>query len=504
MTGSIKIAPDQVSDHEYECFKELIASRTGLVFGQQRHEALRRGVCAAANRAGSSGLDVFYRGLQQLNTDHPMWDDLISELTIGETYFFRNKSHMEALRHHIIPKLVDAHKATRRLRIWSAGCASGEEPYSLAILLHQLMPDIASWNIQILATDINRRVLESAKAASYRAWSFREIYPGIQEKYFIQENDTYKLLPQIRKLVTFAYLNLAENSFPSLTTNTNAMDLILCRNVAIYLPEAVNRAIAKRFYQSIAANGWLIMGASETNMDIYRDFRAHYLSGATVYQKISGTGKLSWPAKSKKVEQISLQEKGEQLSSPRETDSISTPQISEPVPQPVQVVSKPEQRDRNYQHALAEIQAGHSDKAQHLLLACIEEDPQFSLAYYQIARLQANAGYLTRAQDWLQQALSHDPLMIEAHYTLGLVFQEKGEIDQAVAQLKKILFLNPDFILAHFGLSVLYQQNGQAQLADRHRAQAIRIASRLPADAILFSSDGLSAGRALRMMQTYS
>jgi chemotaxis protein methyltransferase CheR len=500
MIEATRITPDQLSENKLERFKELILERTGLVFRQPRVDTLLRGICVAAERTGIANLDEYYQNLKQGKTDHPEWDNLICELTVGETYFFRNQSHIEALRQHILPELIQSHQSTRRLRIWSAGCATGEESYTLSILLHQLLPYINDWNIQILATDINRGALQHAKAANYRAWSFRSTPANFQLDYFKQDGDTFKLLPHISRLVAFAYLNLAENSYPSLTTGTNAMDLIMCRNVAIYLPESINRAIAKRFFQSITAKGWLIMGASETNMDIYREFKSHNLFGATVYQKITGTGALSLPVKLKKDKTQPINGKSEPALDPIDLHRTPPPLIESLAAQAAQEPGVDEQHNRIYQEAMAKIESGHSDIAQALLLECIQKNPESPHAYYQIARLQADAGHLARAQHWLQQTLNHDPLMAEAHYTLGLVYQEQGEFDTAIFQFNKILYLVPEFILAHFGLSILYQKTGQNKEAERHRSHAIRLVSQLPPDAVLFASDGLTAARALKMM----
>jgi chemotaxis protein methyltransferase CheR len=222
-----------LSDARYERFQKLILTRTGLLFGSKRHHALGKGVLAQAQAAANGDLDMYLSLLTDAETDSPLWDALIDALTIGETYFFRDNCQIQALRQHILPLIISEHQHDRKIRIWSAGCASGEEPYTLAMLLSELIFGIDQWNITILATDINKQVLKKGARARYRSWSFRQTDATVQSRYFRYRQGEYQLVQGIRQYVQFAYLNLNEPVYPSLATNTHAMDLILCRNVAI-------------------------------------------------------------------------------------------------------------------------------------------------------------------------------------------------------------------------------------------------------------------------------
>jgi chemotaxis protein methyltransferase CheR len=496
----------QLTDEEYVRLRNLIQERTGLLFGPRQREALARGVLAAARRADCDGLEEYNGLLKATQTDSGLWDDLIGAITVGETYFFRNPAHFDALRRHVLPELIARHGDDRRLRIWSAACATGEEPYSVAILLRQLLPDIARWNILVLGTDINKRVLEQAREGRYRPWSFRQTEPAIQERYFIHQDDLFEIRPEVQEMVTFAYLNLMEGVYPSLATNTNAMDLILCRNVAIYLPEAVMREIAGRFHRCLLPGGWLIVGASETNLSTYSRFAARHLDGATIYQKAES------PEEAERG-----RSRGRETWEPRQALPSPTPQVTLPLRRPVtpsprpsvlplpcpEPVPPPEAKAPSevYQEALGLLEQGHDEEAGRRLRACLESRPDFAPAHYQMARILANQGKLEEAQSWCEQALERDPLLVEAHYTLALICQETGALDEAVAQLKKTLYLDPDFTLAHFSLANLYQQMGRPEQAGRHRAQAIRLAAKMPPDDVVPGSDGLTAARLLTMIQ---
>lgn len=476
----------QLNDDDFERFRDLILARTGMMFGPRRRDALTRGVLQAAQRAGRANPQEYYRLLLQARTDSELWDDLIGAITVGETYFFRNPSHFDALRQHILPDLIARHRHDRRLRIWSAGCSTGEEPYSVAILLHQLLPNIAQWNVLILATDINKRALRQAGEGRYRKWSFRKTDPAIQTRYFTQQSGHFELSRRVRKMVTFAYLNLAEDAYPALATNTNALDLILYRNVAIYLPEKVIQRIATRFHRCLLPEGWLVVGASETSSAIYSQFATRNFPGAIVYQKTSAVADKGTRRPGEK----------EITPRPRVTPSPSLPVTASPHPEP-----KAKEPAELCQEGVSLLEQGRYEEATARFQACLKGDPDFALAHYQMARAHANQGQLEEARSWCQQAIERDPLLTEAYYTLALIRQEEGELVEAIAQLKKTLYLDPGFVLAHFTLANLYQEAGRSEQAARHRTQTVRLAAKMPPDDVVPGSDGLAVGRLLTMVK---
>ena len=506
---NVAASPSQLSDIDYKRFRDLILARTGMLFGPRRRDALAHGLSAAAGRTDREDLGEYYRLLQWARTDSEPWDDLIGAITVGETYFFRNPAHFDALRQHILPDLVARRRDDRRLRIWSAGCATGEEPYSLAILLRQLLPDIARWSISILATDINKQSLRQARQGRYHEWSFRQTDPAIRELYFTPQDEAFELSPQVREMVTFAYLNLVEDSYPSLATNTNAMDLILCRNVAIYLPEAVIQEMAERFHRCLVLGGWLMVGAAEANDATYGQFAVRDFPGAIVYQKFAEPLALlpfpelrSEPFEFAQNMPVELRAEG---AHPERSRRIEEPPLvcHEPLDfaRGVPVEGQPTLLTDAYQEGLALLGQGQCEEAMARFLAHLEREPDFAPAYYQMARLHANRGRLEEARSWCQQAIERDPLLTEAHYILALVHQEEGTLEQAVARFSKTLYLDPNFVLAHFSLSNLYQQMDRRDGAARHRTQAIRLAAKMPADHVVPGSDGLIAARLLTMVQ---
>lgn len=477
--------PGHLTDQQYSRFRDMILERTGMLFGPRRRDALARALLAAAKRGGWEDMEGYYLALRQASTREKLWDELIGLIFIGETYFFRNAAHFEILRREIFPELIARHEADRRLRIWSAGCASGEEPYSVAILLRQLLPDINGWNIFILGTDINRQALKRACEGRYRAWSFRQTEPAIRKRYFIRRDGYYEVKPELRGMVRLAYLNLVEDVYPSGSTNTYGMDLILCRNVAIYLPQTVMRDITARFYDCLAPEGWLIVGASETGNDLYDAFVARTFPGATMYQK-EGASNME-----------SKRSSGNGIPSPPGEPARRLRAIPPQPPTEFPPGERPMDAVELYRDGLKLLEEGKCKEAFQRFLTCVHHDPGAALACCEIARMCADQGRLKEALQWCQQALRHEPGLVEARYILALVHLQSGSRGKAVSELKKILYLDPEFVPAHIALANLYRQVGRSHQADRHRAQVLRLAAGMAPDSPMPGAEGLTAGQFL-------
>lgn len=208
---------------------------------------------------------------------------LLNEITIGETCFFRNQSQLDALRQIVIPKILAA-KGTpplRRLRIWSAGCSTGEEPYTLSMLLRE-EDMLKNWTVEILATDLNERSLEHAKKGIYGNYSTRNLPSYYQEKYFVAFGDQWQLRPAARANITFNRLNLSDYNRMALM---KGIDIIFCCNVLIYFDLASKRRVIEHFHQNLLPHGYLFLGHSESLYGVSDDFTLVHFPGATAYIK---------------------------------------------------------------------------------------------------------------------------------------------------------------------------------------------------------------------------
>lgn len=207
-------------------------------------------------------------------------------LTIGETYFFREPRAFRLVQDYARAKLATEGAANARLRLWSAGCCTGEEPYSMAMALQQAVPEMDAAQISILGTDINSRFLESARAGIYRQWSFRNPEAAMHESHFSRDSGgQYHLNDTIRQQVRFAELNLAAPVYPSMATDTQQIDIIFCRNVLMYFSREQARQVIARFRQCLVNGGWLIVNPSEASSELFAGFTGVYHPDAIYFQK---------------------------------------------------------------------------------------------------------------------------------------------------------------------------------------------------------------------------
>lgn len=250
---------DRHSEILFSQLSELIAARMGLYFPKARWHDLERGIASAAPEFGLKDVESCIQWLLSSPWTQSQIEILAVHLTVGETYFFREKRGFDLLEEHILPELIGSRRGVQKhLRIWSAGCATGEEPYSIAILLHQVLPDLKDWDITILATDMNPRFLQRASEGVYGEWSFRDTPIWIKERYFKKkESHRFEILPQIQRMVTFSYLNLAEDADPSFLNHPQAIDVIFCRNVLIYFAPERAKALSREPRVEEAAPGSL-------------------------------------------------------------------------------------------------------------------------------------------------------------------------------------------------------------------------------------------------------
>ena len=209
--------------------------------------------------------------------------DIMDVLTTNETYFFRESFQLKAFSDEIIPELINRKAAcsNRFLRIWSAGCSTGEEPYTIAMLLSTI-PELKGWKIEIIATDISQKVLQQARRAVYGKSSFRATKELDLQRFFHQQDDGYKVNDSIRELVTISHLNLFDINR---LTMLGKVDLIFCRNVIIYFDQAAKKRVIESFYSALYDGGFLLLGHSESLMNITTQFTLRHFKNDMIYQK---------------------------------------------------------------------------------------------------------------------------------------------------------------------------------------------------------------------------
>ena len=213
------------------------------------------------------------------------WDQLLAGFMNGETFFFRDRGQFTLLKEQILPALIQRRQTGRTLRIWSAGCSTGEEAYSLAILVDQLLPERQDWDISILATDINVRSLQHAQEGMYGQWAFRKVDTELLQRYFTKKESQRVLKDSIRKMVTFRQCNLVADTFPSLTLGIHDLDLILCRNVFLYFHAEAIGQVMNKMAESLVSDGFVLTGHGELPAQAVGALHAKIYPDSVIYQR---------------------------------------------------------------------------------------------------------------------------------------------------------------------------------------------------------------------------
>jgi chemotaxis protein methyltransferase CheR len=510
----------ELNDDLYLRFRDLLLTRCGLDYPERKRADLAHGLNRALAATRQQNLAALYA---DAIAGGPGWDAIITHLTIGETYFFRNDAQFDALREHILPELLNRRAATRMLRCWSAGCATGEEPYSLAILLSELLPSDHSWNVGILATDINPAFLARAREALYGDWSFRETPNALRDRFWIAEQGRWRLHPTIRRMVTFAGLNLAEPCYPAIINGTCALDMIVCRNVTIYFDAATTRQVAERFYRALAPGGWLIVGHAEPQASIYHQFEVHNFPNTVIYRKpldaplfavdpasavfnagtrpilISGVQ----PGTAFGSQAAAEQASGAAALPARPTARAPEREITSLLAQ------QPAQSPTQPRHCAAELwptiarRLAQRDTAgaEPLLNDLLRADPSHIPALMALGQLYADRAEWARARQHCMLTLAQDSLCIPAHYLLAQIHEHQGQFDAALAAYRRTVYLDRSFVPGMLGMANVWRRLGNA--ADAHRAyrNALRYLATLPPTAAVPGTDGATVSDMLALIQ---
>lgn len=261
----------RLSDEDFARARLLLARLAGLAFDDSRRESLAYSLAERMRAVGANDVSAYLDLAGAPGSAERQ--ALLDEVTIQETHFFRNPPQMVALRNHVLPELVRAAAVrSRRLRIWSAGCSTGEEPYTVAMMLTELLPSMQGWDVEVLATDVSQRALAAARAGVYGRRAVQLATPDQIGRFFRRRDDgSYEVRPQVRSLVRFQHHNLATDRPP--VAAGDRLDLVLCRNVTIYLSRDTTRALIGRLHDVLRDGGYLFLGHAETLWQVNDQFR---------------------------------------------------------------------------------------------------------------------------------------------------------------------------------------------------------------------------------------
>jgi chemotaxis protein methyltransferase CheR len=425
----------ELTDAEFARLHQLLSRAAGLVFDDARRESLGYSIAERLRATGIATVEAYLDEVAAAGS--PERQRLIDEVTIQETHFFRNPPQMRALRAHILPEILrEAEARGRRVRIWSAGCSTGEEPYTVAMMLRELLPSPAGWDVKVLATDISETALAAARAGTYGRRAVQLASAAEVARFFVALPDgRFEVRPEVRELVEFAHGNLVLDSPPG-----DGLDLVLCRNVTIYFSRDTTRSLMGRLHAALRDGGYLLLGHSETLWQVSEDFRLVAIgtgeTAAFVYRRLDA------PLSERRAvlpDRRTLQElplPAERRVGPRRT-RVEVPRQAPP-PEPVDVPA--------IRSALSE--GRYADAAR-------------------LARLAADV----------------EPLRADLHYLLGLALLDQGLDGEALPALRRAVYLAPESGLAHFLLAGALARTGDRAAAAREYRAAAQTLGRDAAEA---------------------
>ena len=453
----------ELSNNSLSSVSEFISSLIGLHFKESRWNDLKYGIKSASREFGFSDVEAFINWLPSSTLGRKHIEILASHLTIGETWFFREQDTFRVLEERVLSELITSRYSNqKRLRIWSAGCSTGEEAYSIAILLNKMMADISEWNITILATDINPKFLSKASEGTYTDWPFRGAPSWVRENYFRQKgHGLHEIRPSIKKMVTFSYLNLVEDVYPSLLNHTNAIDIIFCRNVLMYLSPQIANKVIRGLNNSLIKGGWLFLSPTDAIRPLPEDLVPVRCPGTTTYRKEAGRTSQHEEYHGFTQESITQQE----------------------IPGHIPAQKTENEQPGTYSKTLSMFEQG-----------------QAAL----IARAYANQGVMDEAMRWCEKAIAGDKLNPAGYHLLAIILYEQGRIEDAVKFLKKAIYLDHNFILAYFMLGNLKLKLGDIKGSKICFKNVLGILSSHNPEDVIEGSDGMTAGRLAEIIDSMS
>ncbi|MDF2812453.1 MAG: protein-glutamate methyltransferase [Microvirga sp.] len=453
------LAPGFAFDRAFPKLKSLIVERTGHFYYADKDDLLWERIRKRIRATGNQDCSAYLERLYDPFLGPTEWARLEAEITIGETFFFRYVEQFAALRDVILPELIERKATEKRLRIWSAGCSTGAETYSVAILVTQLLgEELKDWRVSIVGTDINENFLDIARRARFGRWALRSLTPEQKADYFLPatESDQWQLRPEFRSLVRFERHNLLSLLDRTSPLQFTEFDLILCRNVLIYFhPDMVNR-IVEALRDTLVEAGWMLLGHAEPNPGFATMMQALNLPGTTAYRRLPGSP--TWQP------QGDVKPAWADVLAPVRPPSAIKPQkpAAPRLRQPPAPIPPPPATGGDAETLVTEV------------------------------RRLADAGELARADAACKFGLRERPVDPVLHFYLGLVAQAMKRPSEAEKAFRDSIYLDKNFVMAHYHLGLHLIANGQSRRGQRSIANAARIAATLPPDCPLEEADGLT------------
>ena len=273
----------KITDQEFSNLRDFIYEQCGIYIADNRKYLLENRLGNRLKHLNLRNFDEYYNYLKYDAGKAPEMKRLFEVITTNETSFYRNPPQLQVFQEKVLTEVIKSCGSQKRLRIWSAGCSTGEEPYTISMIIHEMLKaQVADWDIRITANDLSERVLESARQGVYNDYTLRSTPPEIAKRYFDMNDGTNKVRSEVKKLVSFGQINLKDKAQ---LKRVERSQIVFCRNVIIYFDDAMKKQVINAFYDNLVPGGFLIIGHSESLHNITRAFKPIHFPGAIIYKK---------------------------------------------------------------------------------------------------------------------------------------------------------------------------------------------------------------------------
>jgi chemotaxis protein methyltransferase CheR len=524
-----------LSPEDSMLFQELLIEVSGLRFEESRNQSLHLALWQRLQHRGYDSYQEYYNLLKFHPEGRLEIRELLDLITIGETYFFRNKAQFNVLMRFVLPEIIKrkVESGDRCIRAWSAGCSRGDEAYSVAIAIMEVLPSYSEWNISILGTDINRNGLACSEEAIYVQKDIGHLEKEYLDKYFNIRGSTYLLKEDVKSLVRFEYHNLAKDPF--VHEGIQNVDIIFCRNVIIYFDAQTTQRVIENFHNCLAEDGYLFLGHTETLWQITNKFERVEFPQTFIYKKTLNPPQEDPLKPFMAIPEVEIEDLTLSVTPApalnqsrhwRDSGSALDPRGSEPA------FEARRERDRSRPETSAssveslglkgerssfsrfeskqtgwginklsftqetgaekssfqkELKPGHQEIPGRL--EQIEKTPDVAspssndfLSCLSKATTLANEAKYKEAADILGKIIEVDNLSVEAYYLLGVLSYKSGNLKEAETQFRRVIYVTPDTILAYFNLGNMYLYQRKFSAAAREFNNAIRLLEKRPKD----------------------
>jgi chemotaxis protein methyltransferase CheR len=473
------LAKQSLSPEEHQKFHDYLILHSGLHFERRNYKVLERGLDSRMTALRINSFSDYFEYLNQNRERRQELQKLLQFLTVGETFFFRYNAHFDALTRAVVPGLIKAGR-DRNIRILSAGCSTGEEPYSIAMALMDALPDWKKRDIRIFATDINSRSLRRAREGVYNSWKIRVTDNSYLERYFYRVGESYVVNDEVKSLVDFSYLNLQiSDQLPA-----NSFDIIFCRNVMIYFTTATTKKVVEKFAEALNPGGYLFLGHSETLSHISSRFERHILAGGFYYTKKSeaaAQGKQSLAGKLPPAQAaVDKRPAVERILPAIKSPPVGTRQDKKPDLEAVFALALNSMYQGNYPEAAA------------VISEVLRVKPDHTGAIMAEGEIHLMCGRAEEALERFNKALSLNDLLAEGYFLRGFLFEMRDRIKDALDEYRKAVLLKMDFVMPHYNLGKLYFRSGDVKSCSREFRNSLKMLEKAGREAIIPFSGGLS------------